>query len=1575
MSVSSNLIENQINKGILKLKEDHNLKLEKDPELIDLVTKELLMNSGGVRQKSQDLSMNLPKFYATDQTWLELQMRIGNAENPQNPLIPQTSVYLPGIYNGVLAPKHPFGLPSYHYYTCPSIRGTIPRKSTYDYVLPPKYHGHQPKVQISNSKVTLEPFGAFPAMEIWSFGENIIYSTPDQHCSAYFNSSKLVLSNGVLIDELAGKEVKIVMNNQFELKEKIRKIAFSVKTNFVEVLMLLENYTMASGCIFENMRKRKLNVSIFEMPGTYGTTDFQCSPDFKSMVRVSQMKRNIPKMSKIEEKIEYNSKSIRHILKRVMQHYEAQNWNQMHSMEWFKLACQFCQCTVTAGKRLSNPDAEIQIPDHLTPMEKIVNLSTVETKECGLKEPCLNAWDLIAIGRRIAEGKFEVFWGDDKKELLAEYSHQVLIALYGLADLFGNHRTMSGKDKRSKIASLNLYQFYNMSVKHLLSCFEISALAVRVIILDIACLKATPSQYAQILDLYPVAPKLVARVVRKYPYLVLFGNSPIFPPIRLIRLAGHILNETTSEFEKSKKIKEIELVDLTMDSEDVEIPEDVAEDEDVIFIKNVKSSEVVRRAPEDVTEAMEPEVVVEASGGASEDVTDQEVVVEASAGASEDVMEAMEQDDSVEASEDVTDSEVIHIEGVKAPEVVEHEKIVENPEEAASEDVTEAMEQREITQDSVVASEDVMDQEVVVEASAGASEDVMEAMEQDDSVEASEDVTDSEVIHIEGVKAPEVVEHEKIVENPEEAASEDVTEAMEQREITQDSVVASEDVMEPEVAVEASEVIQHDAVSAAEEAPEDVMEREDVTTPESPEDVPSSSSRLLAILEERNLKYPDWEKSNSDPNFIILNDEDVRRIREFQNSRILESQSVLEDVEAQKSDSEGPEEVRKAPEDVEVPEATPEDVIMVESLESTTSKDPEFTFSHPEDVSTLSEAPEDVQQEIRDSDDSPILEFSFARPEDVTSESRPDVLSPDAPEAARSPKSCEDVTRKLDASEESPLREFAFARPEDVSSEFEASEAAPEDVVVEDVKIPEDVIPKFSFAHPEELPESPTRGFRPLPPRFSVKYKFAKPRELEDVEILEFVEVLEASEEPEDVRSESKDSEESTAPEVTPEVEDVIVESTSSEDVTPTMKNHESSEDVTSESPGEATGAPEVNDSEDVVVESPESKHPEDVAPEAPETESPTTSNGRDSEDVRPESPEVVILEESPEESPEDYEAPEYPPEFDYAVEYMDSEDVIPESSESQDLQESENPEDVTPESSNAPEVSFSPETKDSDVFGNSEDVTGDAQESIESDGDQELKHSEDVAPEDVTSSEASKSSESQKSESSEDVMPESSESQDSQKPENPEDVTPEAASKVATSSRKARKSKNPKEKDSEDVTPEGSSKSPIPFSFKKENPSTSRTTPDSEATRMPLVSPGGRKPYTQVIAELVGDDDFEIPPGVSPYRNTLEGQKRMKRVADEPTTSSSRPPPKKSRKKILEDVTTTPKRRHALYSKSTIPKFRGDYEITTEFTKEANKKKREESGSVADRTRTKKASTQERIQKVMKIGQKKRGK
>ncbi|CAO4371793.1 unnamed protein product [Caenorhabditis nigoni] len=1404
------------------------------------------MNSGGVRQKSQDLSMNLPKFYATDQSWLELQMRIGNAENPQNPLIPQTSVYLPGIYNGVLAPKHPFGLPSYHYYTCPSIRGTIPRKPTYDYVLPPKYHGHQPKVQISNSKVTLESFGAFPAMEIWSFGENTIYSTPDQHCSAYFNSSKLVLSNGRVIDELGGKEVKIVMNNQFELKEKIRKIAFSVKTNFVEVLMLLENYTMASGCIFENMRKRKLNVSIFEMPGTYGTTDFQCSPDFKSMVRVSQMTRNIPKMSKIEEKIEYNSKSIRHILKRAMQHYEAQNWNQMHSMEWFKLACQFCQCTVTAGKRLSNPDAEIQIPDHLTPMEKIVNLSTVETKECGHKEPCLNAWDLIAIGRRIAEGKFEVFWGDDKKELLAEYSHQVLIALYGLADLFGNHKTMSGKDKRSKIASLNLYQLYNMSVKHLLSCFEISALAVRVIILDIACLKATPSQYAQILDLYPVAPKLVARVVRKYPYLVLFGNSPIFPPIRLIRLAGHILNETTSEFEKSKKIKEIELVDLTMDSEDVEIPEDVAEDEDVIFIKDVKASEVVQRAPEDVPKAIEPEVVVEDSGGASEDVMDQEVVVEASAGASEDVMEAMEQDDSVEASEDVTDSEVIHIEDVEAPEAVQQEKTVEDPEEAVPEDVTEAMEQ-----------------DVVVNASGG----------------------------------------------------------------------ASEDVMEPEVAVEASEVIQHDAVSASEKAPEDVMEPEDVTTPESPEDVPSSSPRLLAILEERNLKYPDWEKSNSDPNFIILNDEDVRRIREFQNSRILESQRDLEDVEARKSVAEEPEDVRKAP----------EDVIMVETPEPTTYKDPEFTFSHPEDVSTLSEAPEDVQREIRDSNaDSPILEFTFARPEDVTSESRPDVLSPEAPEAVRSPKSCEDVTRKLDASEESPLREFAFARPEDVSSGFEASEAAPEDVVVEDVKIPEDVTPKFSFAHPEELPESPTRGFRPLPPRFSVKYKFAKPQELEDVEIFEVVEILEASEEPEDVRSESKDSEESTAPEVTPEVEDVIVESASSENVTPTMKVNESSEDVTSESPGEVTSA----------GEAPESKDPEDVAPEAPElAESPTTSKAKDSEDVIPESPEVVILEEFP----EDYEAPEYPPEFDYAVEYMDSEDVIPE--------ESENPVDVIPESSTAPEVSSMLETKDSDEFRDSEDVTAVTSESQDS---QKSENPEDVtiedAPEVDTSSEAPKSK-NPESQDSEDGMPETSEPQDA--PKSPEEV--------ATSSRKARKSKKPKEHDSEDVIPESSSKSPIPFSF-ADNPSTSRTTPDSEATRMPLVSPGGRKPYTQVIAELVGDDDFEIPPGVSPYRNTLEGQKLMKRVADEPTTSSSRPPPKKSRKKILEDVTTTPKRRHALYSKSTIPKFRGDYEITTEFTKEANKKKREES-AVADRTRRKKASTQDRIQKVMKIGQKKREK
>ncbi|UMM25761.1 hypothetical protein L5515_005448 [Caenorhabditis briggsae] len=873
--------------------------MEKDSELIDLVTKELLINSGGLRQDGQDLSVNLPKFFAADQTWLELQMRIGYSENPQNPLIPQTSVYLPGICTGELAPKHPFGVPSYHYYTCPSNRGTISRKSTYDYVLCPKYHGHRPKVQISNAKVTLEPFGGFPAMELWSFGENAIYSTPDQHCSARFNASKLVLSNGRLIDELGGKEVKIVMNNQFELKEKIQKIAFSVKTNFVEVLMLLENFTMASGCVFENMKKNKLNVSIFEMPGTYGTTDFQCSPDFKSMVRVSQMERKIRKMSKIEEKIEYNSGCIRHILKRVMQLYEAQNWNQMHSMEWFKLACQFCQCTVTAGKRLSNADERTEIPDYLTPREKIVNLSTVETEECGNREPCLNAWDLIAIGRRIAEGKFEVCWGDDKAELLAEYSHQVLIALYGLADLFGNHKTMNGRDKRSKIASLNLYQFYSMSVKHLISCFEISALAVRVIILDIACLKATPSQYAQILELYPAAPKLVARVVRKYPQLILFGNSPIFPPIRLIRLAGYMLNRTTSEFEKSRG-KEIELVDLTMDTEDVE-------DLDVIFIKNVKASEVIRQAPEEVTEAMEPEVVVEASEEASDAV-----------------------------------------------------------------------------------------------------------MEQDDAVEASEDVTDSEVTHVEDVDAPEVVEQEKSVENLEEAAS---------------------------------------------------------------EDVPSSSSLLVAILE-GNLKFPELDKSKSDPNFIILSDEDVRRVRRFQNSRLQESQRLSEDVGAQKSDSE-----------------EPEDVVIAEPPESQSS---EFAFSHPEDVSRLAEASEDIQQEIRHPDaDSPVLEFAFSPPEDVTAES-PEVLSPEAPEAAS-----EDVTRKLGASEESPLREFAFAAPEDVTTELEASEARiPEDVVSEflkDVhlaktpkaKIPEDVTPKFSFARPEELPESPTRGL-PLPPRFSMKYNFLR---------------------------------------------------------------------------------------------------------------------------------------------------------------------------------------------------------------------------------------------------------------------------------------------------------------------------------------------------------------------------------------------------------------------------------------------------------------------------------------------------
>ena len=152
------------------------------------------------------------------------------------------------------------------------------------------------------------------------FGKNIYYkadqtiadtySKPGQHSEVIIHGMRIFFEDGTIKND-KGYRMEVFLNNrEVEENEKIQKVEFFLADeNTIEVMTLFKKSMMAGGFIRKKKKVEKIEqtvliVSLDEISGTYGTSDFQCSPNFKSMLRTSRMgPKRRPRNTKQEVKI------------------------------------------------------------------------------------------------------------------------------------------------------------------------------------------------------------------------------------------------------------------------------------------------------------------------------------------------------------------------------------------------------------------------------------------------------------------------------------------------------------------------------------------------------------------------------------------------------------------------------------------------------------------------------------------------------------------------------------------------------------------------------------------------------------------------------------------------------------------------------------------------------------------------------------------------------------------------------------------------------------------------------------------------------------------------------------------------------------------------------------------------------------------------------------------------------------------------------------------------------------------------------------------------------------------------
>lgn len=118
--------------------------------------------------------------------------------------------------------------------------------------------------------------------------------TEDENGEDPVDLSKIQIKNGEFFYRTPSSKykVQVVLNTAFTTMT-VEKAEMYKNKGTIEVIVLFDGHFMATGRFTFNTNANKVVCELAELPGTYGTSDFDVSPDHKSMIRTCNVQTRV----------------------------------------------------------------------------------------------------------------------------------------------------------------------------------------------------------------------------------------------------------------------------------------------------------------------------------------------------------------------------------------------------------------------------------------------------------------------------------------------------------------------------------------------------------------------------------------------------------------------------------------------------------------------------------------------------------------------------------------------------------------------------------------------------------------------------------------------------------------------------------------------------------------------------------------------------------------------------------------------------------------------------------------------------------------------------------------------------------------------------------------------------------------------------------------------------------------------------------------------------------------------------------------------------------------------------------
>lgn len=386
----------------------------------------------------------------------------------------------------------------------------------------------------------------------------------EQHAVAIFDKNYFILENGKIHDCIAKRNVDIYLNNQLKNGLSIRKLKFGkVINDSCELLILFDRLFMAQGTLRLRPEDRTnpfeylFLCDVSEIPGSYGTTDFICSEDFKSFLRISCFSPTKPKKQRGLRKEEALLKTaISENLEVVLLHNVVRTMHQDKKiLTHSNVVCQSIWITNSVFKKIQKGKCPM-IP-HFTARENLHYLyhtilkSDVRPHDKCEKNRCIKLENFLKICKWFVSGaSFSLH-----EDIRIEFGYQLLSILDVLRHEFPFFKS-SDHTKREILKSRLIFSnLYRLNAKKLYKVFFEVPSIIKPIILDILCKNAKQSEVNIVLDLYSSelnanrsgikeSEQLVVDAIRKHPNVIMFGRQPADIKLGLIKALGNFIDNS-----------------------------------------------------------------------------------------------------------------------------------------------------------------------------------------------------------------------------------------------------------------------------------------------------------------------------------------------------------------------------------------------------------------------------------------------------------------------------------------------------------------------------------------------------------------------------------------------------------------------------------------------------------------------------------------------------------------------------------------------------------------------------------------------------------------------------------------------------------------------------------------------------------------------------------------------------------------------------------------------------------------------------------------------------------------------